>query len=153
MLKVGKSVLPSLAAAAFGVIILLLIPNQVSTAEINQMNARFFPYLLAIGIILLSVLSITIERTKFRPSGEGKRESVKRQLPPFAVLLGSMLWVILIPYLGFTLTTFFTTLSFMIILGNRKKLQLLFVPIAFTVTLYYSVVILMRMSVPQGMFF
>lgn len=154
MKNLFKEISPSLIIAIFGLTILILIPIQINQVN-NQhnMGPSFFPKILAISIIIFNLIFIVgkiIGFYRFRKNNEASTDdSHKQSIHHFKVLLVlgiSISWIVLNELLGFILSTFITILISMIIMGNRKYIQIILVPLLFTGITYFLFVELLNIS-------
>ncbi|GAE24567.1 hypothetical protein JCM9140_506 [Halalkalibacter wakoensis JCM 9140] len=155
-----KAVIPPMFMLLFGVALLLIIPSQISSGgSRSYVNPQFIPYLMGWFIIFLSVISILAEffKRKEMVTEEEKEQSLKtvdqRNFGKvIGVFTGLILWALLISYLGLVITSYVFVLSMMLLLGNRKKGQLIIVPIAVTLVVYFGIKVFMKVNLPSGIF-
>jgi|SRR5699024_8469149 len=151
-----KSILPQLVIALFGVFILFVIPSQiVPMSETEGVGPEFFPRLVAIVIIVLSLVSCVrniLKKSEQAAAEETIVPSEKNYKKTIFVLIGLVVWGFLLPFFGFIVTTYLGTLAFMLIIGNRSKWLLFLVPIIFTGVAYYLTVVMLQLSFPLGIF-
>ncbi|WP_161493904.1 tripartite tricarboxylate transporter TctB family protein [Virgibacillus necropolis] len=126
---------------------IIIIPYEVRSSGEEALGPRFFPYMLSIIIILLSIISIFEKEIN-----ENKKKDKKlKKIDYFRllyVLIGMVAWVFLAPLIGFILSTVVFTASVMYIVGNRKLFQLIFIPLILTAVLYYVFTGLLNVFLP-----
>lgn len=156
-----RKYIPSIITAALGIVILLIIPSQIDISRVNSSNAtginsRTIPYFLAISIVLLSILELFIKKIR----GDCKDTATERvqiqymaYMRVFLTFVGIILWIVLIPYLGFVITMILLLLSIMLLMGNRNWLQLILIPLLISFTLSYVFTEFVGRTLPSGIFF
>ncbi len=144
----------------FGIIVLFLIPHQIKVPLNSDVSPRAFPYavtFLVIGISLISLIAdiITHKKRSAVQSNESLTEEdheKKSKIVNFKVILMftiTVLWIVLVPIIGFILTTFAFIMASMLIMGNHNKIQLLVVPLIFSPVVYYVFGILLKVDIPE----
>lgn len=154
-----KAVLPPVIMLLFGVALLLIIPEQISRGgSTSFVNPRFIPYLLGWTIVGLSVISIiatfitpknVLKEEEETEEEETQPNNIKRVI---AVFITIVLWPIIIPHLGFVITTVLLLISLMYFMGHKSKIQILIVAIVATAVLYVGIKVLMKVPLPSGIF-
>ena len=159
-----KAIIPPFIMLVFGIILLFIIPEHISRGgSTSNVNPRFIPYLLSGAIIGLSIISIITELVKRRGISkdkdtndfQNKKEVIKSKKGYAKVIIAlaaMVLWVVLIPHLGFIIVTYLLTIGMMFLMGNRKKTQLIIVPVVFTAVVYYGIKVFMNVPLPSGIF-
>lgn len=148
--------LPNIIMILLGLLVILIIPYQISEASGGTvLGPRFFPYLLGIGIILFSVISmfstgkepsaIPKEDQEMTGETEGKKDYLRTGL----LFVSILFWILVVPIAGFIITTTLVTMAAMILIGCRKKLTLGWVPLAFSLVVYYVFAILLHIALPE----
>lgn len=114
-----------------------LIPWQIGDVKVAGVTPRFLPEMLALFMLLLSVLLII--------NGYGKRNKPDQKFYSFAPretalviksLLVISLYIILLEWSGYLLTTILALGSLMYMYGQRKKKVLLPVSIGLPIVIY-----------------
>ncbi len=150
-----KKGLPNIFMILLGAFLLLVIPYQISDIQISTMSPRFFPYFLSALIVIISIGTLLSE-LKTAKSGEEDTE-FQNEKPSYTrvviILLGLIAWLCLVPLLGFILTTLLLTMGMMLLIGNRRLLQVLTVPFIFTLLIYYVFKMIMNVPLPEGLFY
>lgn len=140
-----KTIIPSVITLLAGILIIIIIPNQIDIKSKSIMSPRFFPYIISIALVVFSFFEIIIqlrkvkqgEEDKYRPAMETKRNYIGVLLTFICLLL----WIILIPYLGFVITSFALLTGTMLIIGNRNIIQIILVPSTATLIIYYIFIV------------
>lgn len=151
-------IMPQVIMVLFGTILLYLIPGQVAEIPGQLVGPRFFPIMLGILIIALSILSILSNLMKkkveaspvINQATQAKGRGLTQVILSFGLLI---LWTILNSMLGFVVTTFLLTIALMYIIGNRSIVKMVIVSIVFTVLLYLAANYLLQLTVPTGILF
>lgn len=145
----------------FGLIVLYLIPHQIKVPLNSDVSPRAFPYtvtFLIIGITLISMIGDMIKRKRVEgesPSNMGALEenseekSKKIYLKVVLMFISTALWIILVPIIGFILTTIAFMATGMIIMGTKNKIQLILTPLIFSIAVYYVFAILLKVDIPE----
>jgi putative tricarboxylic transport membrane protein len=119
---------------------------------VMKIGPAFFPEMLAGGLIFFSALLVLqallgksigdVERISIRQKG------VQRVLISLAVMI--VYFTVLKP-VGFIIATIPFIMIFMFLLGNRKKLQYIWVPAAITLAVYLVFEKVLVLSLPAGL--
>ena len=117
----------SVGTLIVGVLVFLSIPDQIALFESERQssaNARTVPYLITSLIILISLLmtiseSVTMQiQAADAPDVEPQeRVSYGRVCLTFIAIA---LWIVILPYLGFNISTILLVASVMLIIGNCR---------------------------------
>jgi len=145
-----KKKTPEILLTLLGIIILLIIPIQIKSSESNIYGPRFFPYILSVLLIIFSLISFFMKSDMNEMKGKLKKASNLRVL---VVLILMVVWVFLSDIIGFVISTYLFSISTMLIMGNRNRLQLLLVPIFLTGIIYYIFSELLDIFLPSNIFF
>ncbi|WP_102348780.1 tripartite tricarboxylate transporter TctB family protein [Bacillus sp. Marseille-P3661] len=151
-----KRTLPHVLMTIFGMLILLIIPFQISEVTDTNAGPRFFPYVLAILITICSGSIVISEFIKNRTqvsnvkSGEFKNKRNFKSVVLIVLSLG--LWALLLESLGFIISTFFLMVTLMVLIGSKKKSNIIFVSLVFTVILYSLNRFVIKIYLPEGLF-
>ena len=119
---------------------------------VMKIGPAFFPEILAGGLIAFSALLI-LQTFLGKVSGEFEKLSlrqrgVQRILLALAVMI---VYCAVLKPVGFILATIPFIMIFMFLLGNRRPLQYLWVPIAITMGVYLVFEKLLVLSLPSGL--
>lgn len=161
MSKTMKNLIPPLIMMLFGILIIVIVPYQININDDSQIGSRFFPYMTAGLIAILSVVSFVkelINRTERNKQSNSNALSELEEknnygiLRVFFVSVILLFGVIFIPILGFLTTTWLTIIIFMIIMGNKKLYQLIITPILFVILIYFIFSLILNIPLPEGIF-
>lgn len=127
----SRKYIPSISTALIGLAIFILVPFQIDLSMVNGNNvsgvdARTLPYFLSSLIVLLSVVEIINIKRKERVE-EYKKMSKTQYMNIFRVCLtfiAIVLWIVLVPYLGFIIAMIILLVSVMLLMGNRAGCKL-----------------------------
>jgi len=149
--------LPNFIMILLGFLVILVIPYQISeTSGGAVLGPRFFPYLLGIGIILFSTISMISTAKpavpKEDPESTEESEGKKDYLRTGILFLCILFWILIVPIAGFIMTTTLVTLVAMMTIGCRNRLTLGWVPLAFSLVVYYVFAILLHIALPEILF-
>jgi len=64
-----------------------------------------------------------------------------------------MLWIVLIPYIGFNIATILLISAIMLIIGNRNWWQIMILSLILSLPLNYLLKVVLRVYLPQGLIF
>lgn len=152
-----KHNLPSILMMLFGISLILLIPYQVSGVKVSAMGPRFIPYLVAIIITILSFLTLIdglVEKKDPVENDETEKEGTKVSYSRVILTFISLaLWIILVPLLGFIITTILLIAAVIAIVGEFKVYQIIIIPIIVSLAVYYIFNELLNVILPEGIFF
>ncbi|OZT76083.1 tripartite tricarboxylate transporter TctB family protein [Vreelandella boliviensis] len=159
MLVILYKYAPSICTALIGLAIFILVPFQIDLSHMRGSNlsgvdARTLPYLLSFSIIFLSLLEIIlINRKKTKESNANKKPQYLNMLRVCITFLSIVLWILLVPIIGFIISMIILLAFVMMVMGNRKILQLILVPVITSVLLNYIFTTFLGRTLPTGIFF
>lgn len=155
-----SSFLPQLFMIMFGVLLLYFIPQQINDVSDTPIGPRFFPTMISIMIIVMSVSSLISaflrnrkvvaseveEQSKEQKdqSAYAKEKGYKQVGLTFAALI---IWTLLMPMIGFVVTTFLLVLYLMYLMGNRQLIKMVMTSVIFTGLLYAVAAYLLQLSI------
>ncbi|WP_368346307.1 tripartite tricarboxylate transporter TctB family protein [Pelagovum sp. HNIBRBA483] len=116
-------------------------------------NAALYPRLLA-GLLLFLVFLQVISDFRLSgpvPGAEEPAEPGQDRLTVFAALT-LVAYIILLPIMGFLLTTPVFVLAFLLLLGDRNWRTLSFVPMATTAGCFVVFQMMFNVNLPRGLF-
>ena len=156
-----RSYIPSIITALIGIGVFITVPYQIDLTRLRGVNLsgmdpRTLPYFLALSIVALSLLEMNQKRRKNKIEKLDKtpvKINPKKYIRVFITFVGIVLWVALVPYLGFILMTTLLLGAVMLIMGNKKWLQVLLVPILTSLLLNYVFSTFVGRTLPTGIFF
>lgn len=144
----GDELVFPLMALAFAIYYLYTIMDLSWEAQIN--GVLIGSTLILLIIIFLIKTAVAVLRgeadLKFKTLITHRSAQFKR----FGLLFLAVLYVIVIPWAGFTLTTFAFLLTAMILLGVRSPLRLLTISLVLAITGYYFFISLLDTRFPPG---
>ena len=146
----GEFVIPILLIALSIFLFINTSTFQFTTYE--KASPRMWPR----GILILLVLTslILVGKLLFERSKEGaERERTEPKIKTGMMVKGILvlfLYMFLMQYLGYILSTLFFTAAAMLMLGNRNKLQLFVVPTLTTAFIFAVFTHAMYISMPKG---
>jgi len=157
-----KKYLPSIITAAAGIFIIIIIPSQIDLSRVRSgnitgVNSRVIPYILSISIVVLSILEILVKTLKNKKNDFLKTNQIKPDYNAFVrvVVTGVLilLWILLMPVLGFVVSMFILMVSIMIMMGNRRWIMMVSTSLITSIALRYVFTNFIGRSLPLGLFF
>lgn len=143
----------------FGIMLLFITPLQIRKipSASGSISPRAFPYFCAVLIILCSLGSLIaaiINLIKKKDAGkiETDPESQRKYFNAFLIFLSILAWYIVMPIVGFIISTAILIVIAMLLLGNRNKLALIIVPLAFSFCVYVIFKTLLNVALPEILF-
>ena len=121
-----------LAVAAFGLVLAALVADIEINERQSTLSARFFPGLIAGALVLLGGL------LALKPGGLTTADAVSALIRRRGVLIAALflLYCLTFRYVDFRLGTWAFTLVSLWILGSRKPLELVLIPVAVSATVF-----------------
>jgi putative tricarboxylic transport membrane protein len=119
---------------------------------VMKIGPAFFPEILAGGLIVFSALLI-LQALLGKSIGDFQKLSIRekgaqRVLLSLAVMI---VYCAILKPVGFIIATIPFIMFFMFLLGNRKKLQFVWVPVAITLSVYLVFEKVLVLSLPSGL--
>jgi len=115
----------SIVTLLVGLFVFLSIPDQIvvfSNDGLSGVSARTLPYLITSAIIILSLLKIVSNAIGNLKDQTDSLEDKPREATSYIRVLlaftATALWIIILPYLGYEISTIMLVASVMIIIGN-----------------------------------
>jgi hypothetical protein len=139
--------------ALLGIFILLIIPHQIREAGYGGgIGATFVPYLLGFVIVGASVVSLitSVLSLRVRAVAAAEKKIVTDYKGPLKVVLVVVvisLWIQFMTVVGFIPMTAIAIVLHMLIMGIRKIIYLVLVPVITSLLLYYTFIFLLRVDV------
>ena len=132
-----------------GITLLFAVAYFVQTTDASWVAIKWAYALAALTAVLwLGVVGVYVfSRSEKSNSADEKKSGVK--VKPFIILVAPILYITLMPYIGFALSSLlFLTLLFRCLDGRSWVRNIL---VAFTITafLYVAMILLMQMSLPR----
>lgn len=142
-----------------GVLVFLSIPGQIAlfgSEGLGSVNARTVPYLITSLIIILSLMMILSEAIAMRNDPDAARQerpkptSYGRVFLACAAIAG---WIVLLPYLGFNISTILLVAGIMLIIGNCQWWQIIVLSLLLSLPINYLLATVLRVYLPSGSLF
>ena len=156
-LKIRKY-LPSTITAALGILVVFIIPAQIDLSRVRSgnitgVNSRVIPYVLAISVVALSILEIILTKVKKETEVENVgAPDYKAFLRVGLTVIAILLWIFLMPILGFVISMFVLMVFIMVLMGNRRWIIMISVSLLTSMTLWYVFTNFIGRSLPAGIF-
>ena len=145
-----------------GMIILsLCIPSQIGENLVARatISPRFFPTFSVLGVIVCCALLLVFDAKEHifshKTAEAAATQEKKEEISYVRVVLVALLllaWYILMPRIGFIISTIVIMCIMSYLLGCRNKIVLVAFPVLFTLTLYFAFVVLLHVSLPEILF-
>ena len=143
------------------IILYLCIPSQIAENMVAKatISPRFFPTFSVLGVIVCCALLLVFDakehifshKTAEAAATQEKKEEVSYvRVVPVALLL--LAWYILMPRIGFIISTIVIMCIMSYLLGCRNKIVLVAFPVIFTLAVYFTFVELLHVSLPEILF-
>lgn len=143
------------------IILYLCIPSQIAENLVARatISPRFFPTFSVLGVIVCCALLLVFDakehifshKTAEAAATQEKKEEVSYVRVVLVALL-LLAWYILMPRIGFIISTIVIMCIMSYLLGCRNKIVLVAFPVLFTLTLYFAFVVLLHVSLPEILF-
>jgi putative tricarboxylic transport membrane protein len=154
-------IIASVVMVAFFIFMLI---NSVGLHEIRrfgEMGSGFWPILVLSAATLLSIFLLISNFMKYlkdkekTPSGAAispeAQIDVKSRRKKFALsVIFLLIYIVIMPWIGFVLSTLVYVLAFILVLGERRKLVLIFSPILVTVLMILIFSKFIAIPFPKG---
>ena len=152
--------IPSIVTLAAGAFFFLSIPSEIVLLE-NEgqsgVNARTMPYLIAGGIIVLSLYTIVsnaignLKETATAQDGEPREATAFGRV--LLAFIAIALWIVILPYLGYNVATMLLVASIMLIIRDCRWWQIVVLAVMLSVPINYLLAIVLRVYLPAGSLF
>lgn len=150
----------SIVTLLVGLFFFLSIPAQIDVFEsegLSGVNARTMPYLIASAIVLLSlsmIVSNVIGNLKVKTlTSDGEPREATSFGRVFLSFVAIALWIVILPYLGFNITTMMLVASIMVIIGKCRWWQIVILAVALSFPINYLLASVLRVYLPSGSVF
>ena len=143
------------------IILYLCIPSQIAENLVARatISPRFFPTFSVLGVIVCCALLLVFDAKEHifshKTAEAAATQEKKEEVSYVRVLLVALLllaWYILMPRIGFIISTIVIMCIMSYLLGCRNKIVLVAFPVLFTLTLYFAFVVLLHVSLPEILF-
>jgi cell division protein FtsW (lipid II flippase) len=143
------------------IILYLCIPSQIAENMVAKatISPRFFPTFSVLGVIVCCALLLVFDakehifshKTAEAAATQEKKEEVSYVRVVLVALL-LLAWYILMPRIGFIISTIVIMCIMSYQLGCRNKIVLVAFPVIFTLAVYFTFVELLHVSLPEILF-
>lgn len=157
-MKKGEIVFSAVCVAFFGFMITQTF-ELLGQGRSGEMGSGFWPLLVLALAVVLSGLQLLLNIAKYRRAGQAvekkpaaleeqfKRNRRRKTLINMLLLLT---YIVLMPWIGFALSTFLYVFVFIVALGERRKLVLTLSPVLITVAVVLVFSKFISMPLPKG---
>lgn len=134
-----------------GIFLWIAIPYQIKSDGMTTMGPEFFPKFLSVGLIILSILLI-IQTFVKEKQGRGQNSknfdiNLKSELRVLLIFFIITIYAVMIPYLGFVISTILF-MGIALFLLNVRKWYFYGALIAFSFVVYYVFEKLLYVQLP-----
>ena len=143
------------------IILYLCIPSQIAENMVAKatISPRFFPTFSVLGVIVCCALLLVFDakehifshKTAEAATAQERKEEISYVRVALVALL-LLAWYILMPRIGFIISTVIVMCVMCYLLGCRNKVILVAFPVIFTLALYFAFVVLLHVSLPEILF-
>lgn len=143
------------------IILYLCISSQIAENLVARatISPRFFPTFSVLGVIVCCALLLVFDAKEHifshKTAEAAATQEKKEEISYVRVVLVALLllaWYILMPRIGFIISTIVIMCIMSYLLGCRNKIVLVAFPVLFTLTLYFAFVVLLHVSLPEILF-
>ncbi|MCQ4807806.1 tripartite tricarboxylate transporter TctB family protein [Intestinimonas massiliensis] len=143
------------------IILYLCIPSQIAENMVAKatISPRFFPTFSVLGVIVCCALLLVFDAKahifSHKTAEAAATQEKKEEVSYVRVLLVALLllaWYILMPRIGFIISTIVIMCIMSYLLGCRNKIVLVAFPVIFTLAVYFTFVELLHVSLPEILF-
>ena len=138
------------------IILYLCIPSQIAENMVAKatISPRFFPTFSVLGVIVCCALLLVFDATHKTAEAAATKEKKEEVSYARVVLVALLLlaWYILMPRIGFIISTIVIMCIMSYLLGCRNKIVLVAFPVLFTLAVYFTFVELLHVSLPEILF-
>ena len=143
------------------IILYLCIPSQIAENMVAKatISPRFFPTFSVLGVIVCCALLLVFDAKEHifshKTAEAAATQEKKDEVSYVRVVLVALLllaWYILMPRIGFIISTIVIMCIMSYLLGCRNKIVLVAFPVIFTLAVYFTFVELLHVSLPEILF-
>ena len=143
------------------IILYLCIPSQIAENMVARatISPRFFPTFSVLGVIVCCALLLVFDAKEHifshKTAEAAATQEKKEEISYVRVVLVALLllaWYILMPRIGFIISTIVIMCIMSYLLGCRNKIVLVAFPVIFTLAVYFTFVELLHVSLPEILF-
>ena len=143
------------------IILYLCIPSQIAENLVARatISPRFFPTFSVLGVIVCCALLLVFDAKEHifshKTAEAAATQEKKEEISYVRVVLVALLllaWYILMPRIGFIISTIVIMCIMSYLLGCRNKIVLVAFPVIFTLAVSFPFVELLHVSLPEILF-
>lgn len=150
-----KKMLPSFVILLIDLSIMLLIPSQIKELTHDAVTTRFMPYVVT-GLIalcaLVDLIQIYTREHADKTTGDTYFDNAGL-LRVLACIIGVIVYLYIMPMLGFVLATALVCAFSMFLMGNHDVKQLIIFSVVLSICVYCTFKLGLKMRLPVGLFF
>lgn len=130
----------------------LIVCHSYPEDFVMKIGPAFFPEFLAWGLLIFSAILI-LQALLGKSIGEVERISLRQKgiQRVLLALAGMIVYCAVLKPAGFIIATIPLIMFYMFLMGNRKKVQYLWVPVAITLGVYLVFEKVLVLSLPSGL--
>lgn len=152
----------NIGVVAFFAFMLIQATELRFVRRVGDAGSGFWPILILSGATLLSILVVISNIRKYlqekkkpgveeaKASQEAKNELKERNKKLFLSVICLLVYILIMPYIGFVLSTLFYVLAFILALGERRKWVLAISPFLVTAMVVAVFGKFIAMPLPRG---
>lgn len=126
----------------------LILSFGINTSSSELFDAAFLPQ---VYTILLIAFGLVITVNAFNKRNDERGENNYRG--PVLAMITMIIYIFLIPVIGYYLATFLMILSFLLLVKFKHKILLILVPIIGILLIYLIFDLLLNVPIPMGLLF
>lgn len=139
----------------------LCIPSQIAENMVAKatVSPRFFPTFSVVSVLICCILLLIFDAKENifskKPAAKAAQEEAKEEVSYLRVTLVALLllaWYLLMPRIGFIISTVVVMCVMSYLLGCRNKIVLVAFPVIFTLVVYAVFVWLLHVNLPEILF-
>lgn len=148
--RVGNIVIGAIAMLVSGLFFYLTFSFPVS--EFQDTGPGFLPRVYCIILFFLGI-TLILQYVPFKEFNQGtKNKSITKELKMALKAMGLvLLYLLVIPYLGFYIATLFIVVIFLWVCGVRQVLQMILLPLGLTLFVFILFNQMLNIPIPSGM--
>lgn len=152
-----KKMIPTAVILILDLIVFLAIPSQVKVLTEGVVNTRFMPYFVTILIAICGVVDLIQtyfkERRLEETQGEKRYFDKKGFIRVLICFLCVAAYLVILPYLGFVLSTIMLCAAVAFLMGSRNWVGILILSVVLSLAVYCVFKLGLRLRLPTGLFF
>ena len=150
-----KKMIPSIVILILDAVLIALIPSQVKELSHDMVTTRFMPYVVTAMIALCAaadIIELWLKERKNKAPGK-KYFDKKGFLRVVGCMLCLAVYLMAMPTVGFVLDSAILCALVMLLMGNRKPVQIIVMSIVLPVLVYCMFKLGLSLRLPTGLFF